>query len=342
MKGALSGLLALAAIWGLYSNSALAHDNTVVIPMFEADVKTIQTIIRVAKNNGDFASPVAAINSITDASATNPYLIVIAPGVYTLTETLIMKEYVGIAGSGQNVTKLTGAIVDISEARTAIFFGANNSELRDLSIENTSDSFAVPGVYNSSASPSMSNLTITVSGESSYNTGVRNSSASPRMNNITINISGGSSRNTGVDNVSASPNMNSLTINVNGGGAVFGSIGVMNQSSSPSMSNLTISSSGGNPSLGVKNSSASPVMSNLIINASGGPQSQGLYNHFSSPTIRNSYIEGETRGVHNTTIQSKPNISQSSIVNGVSNLSSVCTFVDDGQGNELNADCVSL
>jgi pectin methylesterase-like acyl-CoA thioesterase len=69
-----------------------------------------KNIITVAKSGGDFTDPVAAVDSISDASATNPYLVVIAPGVYTVTQTLQMKQYVDIAGSGEEVTKLTGAI----------------------------------------------------------------------------------------------------------------------------------------------------------------------------------------------------------------------------------------
>ena len=72
--------------------------------------KPLKNVITVAKANGKFTDPVAAVNSITDASATNPYLVVIGPGVYTVTSPVVMKPYVDIAGSGENVTKITGAI----------------------------------------------------------------------------------------------------------------------------------------------------------------------------------------------------------------------------------------
>ena len=52
--------------------------------------RKLKNVDTVAKANGDFTDPVAAVNSITDASATNPYLVVICPGVYTITQTLMM------------------------------------------------------------------------------------------------------------------------------------------------------------------------------------------------------------------------------------------------------------
>ncbi len=89
--------------------SAQAADKVVVIPLF-GHGKPLKNIVTVAKANGKFTDPVAAVNSITDASYDNPYLVVIGPGVYTLTHTLVMKPWVDITGSGENVTRLVGAI----------------------------------------------------------------------------------------------------------------------------------------------------------------------------------------------------------------------------------------
>ncbi len=80
--------------------TVLAQTKVVVIPLGD-DAKPLKNVISVAKANGKFTDPVAAVNSISDASAANPYLVVIGPGVYTITQTLVMKPYVDIVGSGE-------------------------------------------------------------------------------------------------------------------------------------------------------------------------------------------------------------------------------------------------
>ncbi|TFH41271.1 MAG: hypothetical protein E4G94_08230 [ANME-2 cluster archaeon] len=76
-----------------------------------------------------------ALSKITDASATNSYLIIIEPGIYDIgSSALQMKSYVDIQGSGENVTKITGTIDSLD---SGVVRGANNVEIRFLTIENT-------------------------------------------------------------------------------------------------------------------------------------------------------------------------------------------------------------
>jgi hypothetical protein len=92
--------------------------------------KKYANVIVVAKSGGDFTDPVAAVNSITNASVTNPYLVKIMPGIYGVGATsLIMKDYVDIEGSGQNVTKIVG-----DSPALALVMGASNSEIRLLTL----------------------------------------------------------------------------------------------------------------------------------------------------------------------------------------------------------------
>ncbi len=320
----------------LQSSAVTAHNSVVVIPMSGDDLKPLKNVVTVAKANGDFADPVSAIDSITDASASNPYIIVIAPGVYTLTTGLIMQEYVDIAGSGENVTTLTGAVsTDVGDGTSAIVIGANNAALRDLNIENTGGSDYSIGVYNNAASPELANVNISASGgPRSY--GIRNKNSSPRMTNITVSTSGSMS-SYGVNNTSSSPKMTNVTVSAIGVVSAF-TIGVHNTSSSPDMTNVIASASGGTNNYGVYNNNSSPDITSLTTSASGGTNNYGLGNFNSQPIVRGSYLDGSNYGVFNSGA-SVPNISSSTVVNGANDTSSVCTFVDDGVGNALDANC---
>jgi hypothetical protein len=121
-------------IFAAFSMGAHAQTKVVAIPMSGDDLKPLANIITVAKENGDFDGPVAAINAIGNslpiANEENPYLIVIAPGVYNLSEQLVMKEYVSVSGSGQHVIKLTGSIASSGGTSSALVVGKDNTSLR--------------------------------------------------------------------------------------------------------------------------------------------------------------------------------------------------------------------
>ena len=92
-----------------------------------------RNVIVVAKSGGDFTSIQAALDSITDASDTNRYLVWVAPGVYN--ERVTMKPYVDIEGAGEQVTRITYG--GSSNPDTGTVVGANDAELRFLTVENT-------------------------------------------------------------------------------------------------------------------------------------------------------------------------------------------------------------
>jgi hypothetical protein len=104
-------------------------------------------VITVAKQGGDFTTITAALNSITDNSSANTYLIRVMPGTYN--EAITMKEYVDIIGSGWEVTKIT-------TSSGTIVTGASNSRIENLAIESTSTS-SVYIVYYNACSNSFAN-----------------------------------------------------------------------------------------------------------------------------------------------------------------------------------------
>jgi hypothetical protein len=73
----------------------------------------------------------AALAGITTATATNPWLLKIEPGIYDLgASSLSMKSYVDIEGSGETVTTIRSA------SASATIAGASSSEIRSLTVEN--------------------------------------------------------------------------------------------------------------------------------------------------------------------------------------------------------------
>jgi hypothetical protein len=178
-------------------------------------------VVYVATTGGDFTSIQAALTSIGDNSANNKYLIKVGPGTYT--ETVQMKQWVDIEGSGEKNTKIT--FTGSNPDNTGTVRGANNAELRSLTVENTGGvafDFAI-AIYNNNASPSLLHVTAAASGGSLRSVGVYNiSSAAPTLTNVTSSATGSS------DNRA-----------------------VLNDGSSPRIVDSNLSSSGGNPNFGI-------------------------------------------------------------------------------------------
>ena len=94
------------------------------------------TVITVAKSGGDFSNPIAAMNSIKDASARKRYIIKIGPGEYELgfDRQLRMKPYVSIEGAGSGVTTISGTVVGRFKG---LIRAVEHSGIRHLSVSNS-------------------------------------------------------------------------------------------------------------------------------------------------------------------------------------------------------------
>jgi hypothetical protein len=237
--------------------------------LYALKTKGYKNVVTVSQDGADFTSVQAALNSITDNSATNKYLVWVGPGTYT--ETVTMKQWVDIEGAGEKVTKITftgtaGAAPELINTGTVV--GASNAELRSLTVENTGggNNYGV-AIFNSNTSPSLLNITATASGAGG-NFGIRNIGSSSSINNVTVTASGGSN-NRGVFNIGSSPSMNNVTVTASGG--YNDNTGMDNENnSSPSINNVTVTASGGssNSDLGIFNGSSSLTVNNSIITGS--------------------------------------------------------------------------
>jgi hypothetical protein len=259
-------------------------------------------VIIVAPSGGDYTSPVDAMNSITDASATNPYLVKIMPGVYDIgTNSVQMKPYVDIEGSGEVTTKITGTVSSDTTPPTAgVVNGSDNVEIRFLTVENTGTGYLKAAIYNNNASPKITHIIVTVSG-GNHSYGVYNSlSSSPTMTNVTVTVNAlGGDFSYGVYNQSSSSTMTNVTVNASGG---INNYGVVNNFSSPTMRDVTVNASGGNHSYGVYNDSSSPTMRDVTaVGKDGVSTNYGMYNYGTSGTIYvdRSSFEGITNSIFN-------------------------------------------
>jgi len=212
-------------------------------------------VVIVSPSGGDFTNPVDALNSITDASASNPYLVKIMPGVYDIGSSSVqMKEYVDIEGSGENATKITGSA-------GGVVSGASNAEIRFLTI----NSSAV-GMYNSNVSPKVLNVTITTIGQGQCFGIYNDNFSSPWLTNVTITVRGQS------ESIGVMTRNNSMcTIN---NGEVYVSTGYGNygiyifDNAMITMKNVTVKASGGYASFGVFNDSGSVYIDQSVLSGS--------------------------------------------------------------------------
>ncbi|MCU1399210.1 MAG: hypothetical protein JWN62_2319 [Acidimicrobiales bacterium] len=115
-----------------------------------------------------FASVREALASIKDNSATSPYVIKIAPGIYTETASLTMKPYVDLEGSGEDTTTLKCNCNDIDFYVGAVHVGANTPmQIRSLTVSIVSTSGAVGIEIESAATSPVSLVHVSVSASSS-------------------------------------------------------------------------------------------------------------------------------------------------------------------------------
>lgn len=150
-------------------------------------------VVVVAKSGGDFTDPVAALNSITNASATNPYLVRIMPGVYEIPVTSFnMKDYVDVEGSGPEVTVLSMHSNHMGHAISTVYFtNVSHAELRNLSIDHTGGSY-VFGINVSGGDARVSNVDIRIQG-GSWNGGLivgYYNTSKARLTNVNIKVNG--------------------------------------------------------------------------------------------------------------------------------------------------------
>jgi hypothetical protein len=143
----------------------------------------VENVIVVAKSGGDFSRIQDALDSVTDATADNRYLIWVAPGVYE--ESIALKPFVRVEGAGREqviITASGGTVV--SEATVT---GADDAELLHATVESTGNNNYAVAIYNSDASPRLAHLTILSSDGDIMSHGIYTTgAASPQITHVTV------------------------------------------------------------------------------------------------------------------------------------------------------------
>ena len=233
------------------------------------DGASYQNVVIVAKSGGDFTSIQAALNSISDASAGNRYLVWVAPGTYN--ETVTMKPYVDIEGAGELTTKIT--YTGSASSSTGTVVGADNAELRFLTVENTGGNTYAIAIYNDHVSPRLTHVTASSAG-GTHNYGVYNHYYLSAMTNVNATASGGTN-SYGVYNSYSVLTMTDVSAMASGG---TNNYGVYNHGSLPGMTSVTASASGGTNSYGVFNTGMyGPTINASVISARSATNNYGIY-----------------------------------------------------------------
>lgn len=202
----------------------------------------------VAQQGGDFDSVQSAIDSITDASAENPWLIWIAPGVYP--GQVVMKPFVSLQGAGEDLTILRGFGGEQAPpdgGGSATLLGSSQAQISELSVESdgSNQSYAI-AIYNNEQSPSMRNLTVRA-WAATNNHGIHNRNGSaPKMLNLAASASAGLASNIGIVNTGgSSPHMSGIRSSAQG--IVNSATYAVNNSlsSSPTIRSSTLRTQGG-------------------------------------------------------------------------------------------------
>jgi len=144
----------------------------------------IKKVITVAQDNGDFVNPSAAINSISHTDENNQFLILVKPGEYYIAETLELKPYVDLVGSGRSNTTITMAIRTSSS--TAVFVRSQNTpnlrfpsslseslnRIANITIKNSSRGQRTQGISTENAIVEIENVSVVATGGESFNFGI--------------------------------------------------------------------------------------------------------------------------------------------------------------------------
>jgi hypothetical protein len=240
---------------------------------------------------------VRALAEITDASAANPYLVKIEPGVYDLgTGSLVMRPHVDIEGSGEGATTITSAVA----TGFGTVVGTDNSELRFLTVENTGEAGQqVVALFSERTSPRYTHVRALASG-GAENQAIHISNGAPVLDYVTATASGGGTT-IGVANFNGALVVTNSTFSASN--AEGANSGLLNSfGGTLRATNSTMTASGGAIATALRLYNGVHTIANMTLTGSGATQSYGIYSgwRFATPTVNvhQSRISGGTNSIY--------------------------------------------
>jgi hypothetical protein len=202
----------------------------------EADGVEYQNVVVVAKSGGDYTSVQAAIDSIGDAAADNPYLVWVAPGEYV--ETVTMKPHVHLQGAGQEATIITSTVSTSWPPTQATLVLTRHVSLRDLTVGNSGagDTNVALLAMAGTTQTLVADVTARTQGDGAYNHGILTcgSGTGVTLRDVTAIARGGTEVAYGILNhstigaIPAGPILTAENVTALGDGSSTGNYGLRN------------------------------------------------------------------------------------------------------------------
>jgi hypothetical protein len=290
-------------------------------------------------------SLLGALAAITDATADQPYLLKLEPGLYDVGAlSLVMKEYVDIEGSGMDATVISGT--GSATAADGVVWGADNAELRFLTVRNDGGGAGwATAIYLNGTSPRITDVQVMASDAGSA-IGVRIEGSHATLTRVAAAAEGtdlaagvytlafshptledviASARNAlnshGVHNEDSYPTLKRVTAYSQSDTESYG-IYNLNCILAITMDDVEAYASTATNTRGVYNENSNPEMNNVSAHASDGELNYGLYNENSSP-IMNHVVATAANGDNNYGLV---NDDSSPVVNGLTATASGGSF----------------